>query len=239
MVDRSEARSLGLSFDHAGSNLFFYAVFTLLGKAMRLDRKSTADSEQQFMYALRTFGLVGEAQSFAMRAFADGAAAPQSAEVCALCLRAYYPDDPALMAAIFDAFADILFACGDLSQEEQRSLWLVARGLDLSEEITARSISERRHQRGYTQTDPETVLIRRRRAKLPPAVQQAYQQLGSDPLADLEQVRRQYRALMRDYHPDRTETQQVTASYRTFASRRLHEISEAVDCIKQYFHRQK
>ena len=132
------------------------------------------------MYALRTFGLVGEAQSFAMRAFADGAAAPQSAEVCALCLRAYYPDDPALMAAIFDAFADILFACGDLNQAEQQVLWLVGSGLALSEDTIARAISVRRHDRGYTQTDPETVLIRRRRAQLPPAVQEAYKLLGSD-----------------------------------------------------------
>ena len=44
MVDKREARSLGLAFEHAGSNLFFYAVFTLLGKAIRFDRKSTADS---------------------------------------------------------------------------------------------------------------------------------------------------------------------------------------------------
>ena len=77
-----------------------------------------------------------------MRAFADGAAAPQSAEVCALCLRAYYPDDPA-MAAIFDAFADILFACGDLNQAGHRSAWLVGSGLALSEDTTP-AISVRR-----------------------------------------------------------------------------------------------
>ena len=237
MVDRTAARAMGLGFEHAVSNLFFYAIFTLLGKAIRLDRRSTADAEQQFMYALRTFGLQGASQSFAMRAFADGAAAPQSAEACAVCVRAHIPDDPALLLAIFDAFCDILFACGDLNESEHESVWTVGRALELDEDVILRGVSSRRHQRGYTKTDPDTVIIRRRRAALPVAVQEAYKQLGADPLADLAQVRKRYRALMREYHPDVTETQSFTAGYRDFANRRLHEIGEAVTCIKKYFNK--
>ena len=98
--------------------VFFYAVFIFVGKALRFqcrgadgrggrsaDDRTTADIEQQFIYALRTFGLQGEGQSFAMRAFADGAAAAQSAEACALCLRAYYANDASLVAAVFEPFA--------------------------------------------------------------------------------------------------------------------------------------
>ena len=70
---------------------------------------------------------------------------------------------------------------------------------------------------------------------MPAAVQEAYKQLGADPLSDMAAVRRHCRQLMREYHPDHTDTQVLTKGYRDFANQRLRQISDALACIKTYF----
>ena len=163
--------ALGRDFSHAGrQQRFLLCLFTLLGKALRFQCRgadgrggqgawATADIEQQFMYALRTFGLQHEGQSFAMRAFADGAAAPQSAEACAFCLRAYYANDASLVAAVFEAFCDIMLAGGDLSESERLTVWSVGRAFDLPSDAIDQAVTARRRDRGYTQLTHKRLLF--------------------------------------------------------------------------------
>jgi len=60
-----------------------------------------------------------------------------------------------------------------------------------------------------------------------------YATLGCEPGDDLETVKRAYRRLSREYHPDTVEGKGMSREFVEFAKRRMQEINEAYRAIRE------
>ncbi|MHC5068423.1 MAG: J domain-containing protein [Planctomycetota bacterium] len=235
MQRRCTAGMGGAYPESAEGGLFIYAVFVLLGKALRFQRRETEGANSALTIALDAFALRGAGRLFAMGAFADGARSPLSAEAYAQALAAHFSDDQDLLHSILSMYCQISMHSGDLDEREQQTIWAIGRRFALPETAIAHCLGEIRHQRGYTATDPQAASNRQRRHNLPAPVREAFRDLGTDPNLSIESLRSVYLDLAKQYHPDKLAHEAVNDGYKVFARRRLDEISNAVDCIREFF----
>lgn len=201
---------------------FLDAVFAVMGALCKADGQVTRDEIQVAEALFDRLRLNEQARAQARQAFHRGKQADfdLDAEVANFA-QAARGQRPLLMMFMQVQLAAV-GADGQVHPAEHEMLLRIARGLGLPESEVERMEAMLRGAAGGTQ-----------RGRSQPDLDWAYQVLGVSPDASDDTVKKAYRKLMSENHPDKLASKGLPESMRAMAEEKTRDITTAYDRIKE------
>ncbi|HKK73105.1 MAG TPA: TerB family tellurite resistance protein [Candidatus Krumholzibacteria bacterium] len=190
---------------------FFVSTFSMLAKMARADGHVSQEEiavAQRFMR--HELGLDAEAERFAVRVFRAAKDAPTPFEEFAAQFADLFRGEVEMREAMLDVLVRMALADGSLHDDERHLLERAAGIFDLS-------------------LDRFEHVLGRRHANF----DRHYHTLGVEPGAPMEEVKRAYRRLVTEVHPDKVMARGMPEEFVKVAQERFHEVQNAYEAIRQ------
>ena len=211
---------------------FFTTAFTLIGYLAKADGRVSEEEIQQTQQLMEKMGLSADHKREAIRLFKVGSDPDFNPDETLLKFRQTCGHRVQLTQMLIIYLVNTALADGTLDANEEIALRQVAEGLhfpslafdQLLRMIYAQeSFSHRNYQqqREYTQQPPRQDELKN-----------AYDALGVDKTASDAEIKKAYRKLMSQYHPDKLMGQGVPEDMLKVATERSQEVQRAYDIIK-------
>ena len=208
----SEGRSQQrLSTDEESQMTFFVAAFSMLAKIAKADGKVSEKeiaSIEGFMS--QDLNLNPESRNSAVNIFRQALNSNESFEAFAFQFYAAFRSQPRIIELMMDVLLRVSAADGAISNKEEYLLLSAARTFNLSDTDYAR--------------------LKSRYVK---AVNRFYSVLKIDETATNEEIKRQYRTMVSEYHPDKVEAKGLPDEFIQLANDKFREIQEAYEAIRK------
>jgi DnaJ like chaperone protein len=227
LVDRFIAGIVGVS---KTQHTFFDALFSCLGHLSKADGRVTQTEIRMVEDLMAQMHITGDHRQRAIRLFNEGKSAGFSLESA---LRPFLQAS-AVRQDLRQMFLEILveaaFSSGSVSAEETAILQKVATELRVPAQVFAAMMAARSggyaggHGRAGGQRAAGSSVV---------TLEQASAQLGLKPSASDSEVKRAYRKLVSQYHPDKLVSRGLPEEMMDMAKTRVREINTAYDQIKQ------
>lgn len=204
--------------------LFMYTTFATMGHIAKATGVVTPAHIRQARHFMQQLGLTEAQQQEAQAAFRDGKASnfPLLAQLQAF--YQYYGSQSDVIHYFIEIQLGIANAEGEMSHEQFVLLQQVAQQLSVSRLQLEQLLSAYRAQRRFNQRDSK-----RHAAN---AVQDAYKVLGVSSDCSEKELKRAYRKLMAQHHPDKLMAKGVPAAMLDVAKKRTQEIQAAYELLK-------
>ena len=228
IVDRFIAGILGVSKTR---DAFFDALFAVLGHLSKADGRVTPDEIRMVENLMAQMQVTGDHRQRAIRLFNQGKSADFRLD------KALQPfaQASAVRMDLRQMFTEILveaaFANGSVSPEEARILQEVARLLRIPPAMFAAMMNARGAATGAGGAGRAGGYRSTRQAG--GDLSQSYAQLGLKPSASDADIKKAYRKLVSQYHPDKLVSHGLPEEMMEIAKTRVREINTAYDRIKQ------
>lgn len=224
LVDRFIA---GLTGARGTRQLFFRTLFATLGHVNKADGRISEAEIQAAEALMRRLGLTPEERQLAIRFFREGKQPgyPMEKHLHEFARHTMMRHD--LRQMLMEILLEAAAADGAISGAEQQVLARAAHALHIPAELFAAMWNARQGGAGQGQ-----------RAGAAPGRQvvplaQAYAALGLTEKASDAEVKRAYRKLMAQYHPDKLVSRGLPEEMMEVARKRVREINAAYDRVKQ------
>jgi DnaJ like chaperone protein len=208
---------------------FFGALFSTLGHLSKADGQVT-DSEIRMVEALMArMQISGEERQRAIRHFNQGKAEGfdlQSA-LQGFVQRSAVRQDLRMM--FMEILVEAAFSSGKVTPAEHAVLLRVATALRIPGQV----FSAMMNARGPTGQHGRQGGGRRAVNQAAPTLEQAYAKLGLTPKASDSEIKRAYRKLVSQYHPDKLVSRGLPEEMMEMAKTRVRDINTAYDQVKQ------
>lgn len=200
-----------LSSNEEAQLIFFTAAFSMLAKISKADGRINEEEIQAVeRFMNNDLQLDGPSQETAKNIFRQAISAPESFEDFALQFYSVFRFQSNIMELMMDVLLRVSAADGHISGSEEQMLLSAARIFKFS------SADYNRLKSKYVRkSDPY------------------YAVLKCDETASNEEIKKQYRALVREYHPDKIEAKGLPEEFIKFASDKFTEIQEAYEHIRK------
>ena len=190
---------------------FFVAAFSMLAKLARVDGQVT-DEE---MVSIRRFmaedlSLNAESRQMAEKIFYTALNAPQTFDEFAAQFYQQFYDRPELLELMVDILLRVSVADGTMNPNEEAMIETAVRTFRLPDAD-----------------------YRKMKSRYVSVSDKYYSVLGVNPSDDNETIKKQYRKLVRDYHPDTIASKGLPEEFVNFANDKFREIQEAYEAIQK------
>jgi DnaJ like chaperone protein len=203
-----------LSNSEQAQMTFFVAAFSMLAKLVKVDgrvaREEVASIEQFMIHDLH---LDAQSRMVAMNIFHTALESPGSFEDFATQFYGQFQMQPQLLEVMIDILLRVSVADGTLNPAE--------------EALILKAVKTFR----FSDTQYRTI-----KSKYVRDIDKHYATLGTDRNATDEQIKKQYRKLVHEYHPDKIASKGLPEEFTRFAENKFREIQEAYDSIKKERH---
>ncbi|MFP4566565.1 MAG: TerB family tellurite resistance protein [Spirochaetaceae bacterium] len=189
---------------------YFVALFSMLGKLAKADGTVSRAEGEAFKNMLRQMPLSHAQREFAVNIFNEAKRSPYSIEDFARQFQQITAGRPEIHTQMVDMLYQLAAVDQHLHEQEEAAIRSVSRILGLNDR----------------QVDGI-------KAKYFDAAGSHYEVLGISPSASDDDVRRAYRELARQYHPDTVVSKGLPEEFVDFAHTRFKEIQAAYEAIKQ------
>ncbi|MDH5738417.1 MAG: TerB family tellurite resistance protein, partial [Gammaproteobacteria bacterium] len=195
--------------------VYFVATFSMLAKLARADGRVTEQEIAVIDRVMReNLRLPAQARELAIRIFNEAKQSSQTFEDFARQFYTEFSRAPEVLASVLDLLLLVAMSDGNLHAAEERLLKSAARifGID--------------HQ--YEQLKSRYV---------PAAadnIDRCYKILGAEPGDSLAVIKKKYRKLAMDFHPDRVQSQGMPPELAQAAEERFKEIRHAWDILEKH-----
>ncbi len=218
--DKKEKKYLGydeaafhdrLSNTEEAQLTFFIAAFSMLAKIAKADGRVTDKeiaSVESFMR--HELNLSGESMKTAQNIFREAVHSNESFEDFARQLYGVFRTQPRLIELMMDVLVRVSAVDGKISPEEEALLHKAAEIFNISEQAYATFKSK------YVRD-----------------VNRYYALLNCDESWSDEQIKKQYRKMVSEYHPDKIAAKGLPEEFVKFANDKFREIQEAWEQIKK------
>lgn len=212
------------------SESFFETTFTLLGYLAKADGRVSEAEVAQTEGLMTQMGLTAEQRRAAIEFFKAGTASEYTPEATLEAFRAICGRNRNMVQMLLTYLVNMALVDGHFDAEEERVLREVAMGLGISSfafEHLLRMIKAQNafagghYQRSGAASGPASGLA------------EAYEALGVSESASDAEIKRAYRKLMSQYHPDKLAGQGLPENAVKAATERSQEIQAAYDLIKK------
>jgi DnaJ like chaperone protein len=213
---------------------FFNALFSCLGHLAKADGQVTSTEIRMVETLMQQMDITGDNRQRAIRLFNQGKQSGFDLEAALRDFAQYSVVRQDLRRMFTEILVEAAFSSGTVSQAEMEVLVRVARLLHVPGPVFAAMLQARggaapgdRRWAGSGQGSGN-------RAPQPPGVlAQAYAKLGLKPDASDADVKKAYRKLVSQYHPDKLVSHGLPEEMMDIAKTRVREINTAYDRIKQ------
>jgi DnaJ like chaperone protein len=207
---------------------FFTATFSVMGALAKADGRVTPEEIAQAESVIRDMGLDSAQREIAIRLFNEGKSADFPLDAVIDQLARECRRRKSLLRMFIEIQLQGAFADGSLHPAEDALLLRLCRRLGISElsyRIMRQRLEVERQFSGSSGRGP-------RPAQRPP-LESAYRLLGLSPQASEEEIKRAYRRLMGQHHPDKLVSKGLPEEMLKLAERKTIEIKQAYEQIKQ------
>jgi DnaJ like chaperone protein len=190
---------------------FFVAVFSMLAKIARADgtvHQAEINAVNNFID--KELNLDPQGKTTAMNIFNQALASPESFDSFAVQFSGYFHSRPQIIEMMIDIFLRIALADGKLSAAE--------------EDMIGRAVKI------FGMTEEKYSYIRSRYVK---STASHYSILGLNSGAGNEEIKKAYRKMAADFHPDKISSKGLPEEFTKFAEEKFRSIQEAYEAIKK------
>ncbi|MDX1554608.1 MAG: co-chaperone DjlA [Xanthomonadales bacterium] len=209
---------------------FFRALFSTLGHLSKADGRVTKNEIRAAETLMQRMQISGEERRRAIEFFNEGKNVSFNLEDALRAFMQHSMVRPDLRQMFMEIVVDAAFADGQVSTAEHNVLAKVAHLLRIPGHLFTAMLQAR--QFGYTQGAGGHQDQRRTVATQQPLAQ-AYAKLGLKDNASDAEVKRAYRKLMSQYHPDKLISRGLPEEMMEVAKTRVREINTAYEQIKK------
>lgn len=188
---------------------FFLALFSILGKLAKADGRITREEGDAVVSFLDRMHVQGDQRQFAIRVFNEAKDSRYSADDFARQFAQMTVSQPDLRSSLLDMLFQIALADGEFHSQEEAMIASIASILGIA--------------------GSEFTSIRNRYIG---NAEHAYSVLGLTAAATDEEIRKAYRQLVQEYHPDRIVSQGMPDEFVEYATQRFQEIQSAWETLK-------
>ncbi len=200
-----------LSSNEEAQLVFFTAAFSMLAKISKADGTITQkeiSTVENFMK--RDLGLDADSQQTAINIFRQAVDSPETFDAFAMQFYSIFRTQPNIIELLMDVLLRVSAADGDISNQEEAMLLSATRIFN------------------YSSSDYERLKSRYVRK-----TNKFYAVLKCDETASDDEIKKQYRKLVSEYHPDKIEAKGLPEEFIKFANDKFKEIQEAYESIKK------
>lgn len=203
--------------------LFFKTVFNLLGHIAKADGHISEVEVKLTEAYMDKMGLTPDHKREAIRLFKEGASGEFNLQECLGAYRQLGARSPNLSQMLLVYLINLAMIDGELDAKEVEALQQVAEGVGFSRAAFEQLLRMVGAQNTFSQNHQHN----------PNELALAYQALGIAPEAGDAELKKAYRKLMSQYHPDKLIGQGLPEDMIKAATERSQEIQAAYDLIKK------
>lgn len=200
-----------LSSNEEAQLVFFTAAFSMLAKICKADGKV---SEKEIFavesFMKRDLQLDQNSRQTAQNIFRQAVNSSESFDAFAMQFYSVFRTQPNIIGLMMDVLLRVSTADGGISNQEEAILLSAARIFNYSNADYARL-----------------------KSKYVKETNKYYAALKCDETASNEEIKKQYRKMVSQYHPDKIEAKGLPEEFIKFANDKFNEIQEAYDAIKK------
>lgn len=206
--------SMGQGSAYVPSNeAFFHGVFSMLAKFASADgnisEAAKARINQFMIYDLR---LNNQSYQYARQVFNSALSSPETFESVAQRFYTSFAGNPGVLYVVVEILFSVGMTDGRISEREQRMLDYVIRLFRISQETVE--------------------ALRRKYGVSSGASSRAYEVLGLQKTATEAEIKKAYRKLILEYHPDTVANKEGAGEeFRAYAAKRFQEVQNAYEQI--------
>ncbi len=189
---------------------YFISLFSILGKLSKADGVVTREEISVVQEFIDGLPMEAREKLFARQIFNEAKHSPYSIEDFAAQLYQTTRNQPAVLMSFFDLLFKIAAADGTLHPAEESALRSIQRVFQLSD-------------RQYD--DVKAVYFQE--------TDTYYKVLNSTPASTNEEIKSNYRKLIKEFHPDTIVSKGLPEEFIDFAEKRFREIHESYEKIRQ------
>ena len=200
-----------LSYHEETQMTFFVATFSMLAKVAQADGRVSLEEIQAVEgFMANELNLTPESKRFAVEIFETAIHSPMAFEDFASQFHNQFHNQPRLLDLMLDVLLRLSVADGNLTESEERLIRSAARIFHFSE--------QKYHEL---------------KSRYAPDFEKYYAILGTNSKASDDEIKRQYRKLVKEYHPDTIASKGLPEEFTKFANDKFREIQDAYDAVKQ------
>jgi DnaJ like chaperone protein len=200
-----------LSYHEEAQMTFFVATFSMLAKVARADgRISPEEIHAVEHFMANELNLTPESKRFAVEIFETAINSPMAFEDFAGQFYLQFRNQPRLLDLMIDVLLRLSVADGTLSESEEKLISSAARIFHFSEQK-------------YNEL----------KSRYAPDFEKYYAILGTNSSASEEEIKRQYRKLVKEYHPDTIASKGLPEEFTKLANDKFREIQDAYDAVRK------
>ena len=200
-----------LSYHEEAQMTFFVATFSMLAKVASADgRISPEEIHAVENFMVNELNLDAESQRFAVEIFETAIYSPMAFEDFAGQFYHQFRNQPRLLDLMIDVLLRLSVADGTLSESEENLISSAARIFHFSE--------QKYHEL---------------KSRYAPDFEKYYAILGTNSRASDDEIKRQYRKLVKEYHPDKIASKGLPEEFTKLAHDKFREIQNAYDAVRQ------
>ena len=206
-LDQSSQR---LSYSDEAQLTFFVGAFSMLAKLSRVDGEVSEEELEAISKFMRNeLRMDAQSQNIAMRAFYAALESPQSFHDFAAQFYQQFYNQPQFLELMLDILLRVAAADGSITAKEEQLIASAARIFGFDD-----------------------ATFRLFKSKYVTQVDKKYAVLGCKPGDSDEHIKKRYRQLVQDYHPDKIASKGLPEEFTKFANEKFREIQSAYDAIK-------
>lgn len=207
--------------------VFFRATFQIMGKLAKADGHITQAEIRIAEQVITQLGLNALLRTQAIQFFNQGKNNQFDLQGTVQELGAVCRGRPGLLQTFLEIQLQAAYADGDLHPAEDRLLIEICQGLGVSESHYRRLERMVKAGRGFHQN-------RGAAQATGPTLDEAYALLGVSAQASIAEIKKAYRRLLSQHHPDKLVSKGLPEEMMQVAARKTHAIKQAYEVIKQH-----